>query len=100
MLLNEGAIGSVEITAEKIIIDLEGSDRKFTVMPDAVVTEPTEIADHTWKITEAGFTALSTAAAAWRSSMDGTLEGLSTAIATEVATASRRLPLKSNGLTP
>ena len=85
VLLNEGAIGSVEITAEKIIIDLEGSDRKFTVMPDSVVTEPTEIADHTWKITEAGFTALSTAAAAWRSSLDGTLEGLSTAITTEVA---------------
>ena len=85
VLLNEGAIGSVEITAEKIVIDLEGSDRKFTVMPDSVVTEATEIADHTWKITEAGFTALSTAAAAWRSSMDGTLEGLSTAITTEVA---------------
>ena len=85
VLVNEGAIGSVEITAEKIVIDLEGSDRKFTVMPDAVVTEPTEIADHTWKITEAGFTALSTAAAAWRSSMDGTLEGLSTAITTETS---------------
>ncbi len=85
VLLNEGAVGSVEITSEKVIIDLEGSDRKFTVMPDAVVTEPTEVADHTWKITEAGFAALSTAAAAWRSSMDGTLEGLSTAITTEVA---------------
>ena len=85
VLLNEGAISSVSITAEKIVIDLEGSDRKFTVMPDAVVTEATEIADHTWKITTAGFAALSTAAAAWRSSMDGTLEGLSTSITQEVA---------------
>ena len=39
------------MNSEQIIIDLEGSDRKFTVMPDAVVTEATEIADHTWKLT-------------------------------------------------
>ena len=85
VLVNEGAVGSVEIEADKIVIDLEGSDRKFNFMPDAVVTEATEIADHIWKLTEAGFAALGTAAAAWRSSMDGTLEGLSTAITTEVA---------------
>ena len=54
-------------------------------MPDAVVTEATEIADHTWKLTTASFAALSAAAATWRSSMDGTLEGLSVAITTEVA---------------
>ncbi len=85
VLVNEGAIGSVEIEADKIVIDLEGSDRKFSFMPDAVVTEATEIADHTWKLTTAGFAALGTAAALWRSSMDGTLQGLSTAIATETA---------------
>ena len=85
VLVNEGAIGSVEIEATKITIDLEGSDRKFTFMPDADVLAATEVADHTWKLTTAGFAALSTAAAAWRSSMDGTLEGLSTAITTEVA---------------
>ena len=75
----------VEYDAEKVVVDLEGSDRKFTFMPDAVVTEATEIADHTWKLTTAGFAALGTAAATWRSSMDGTLEGLSVAITTEVA---------------
>ena len=85
VLVNEGAIGSVEIEADKIVIDLEGSDRKFNFMPDAVVTEATEVADHTWKLTTAGFAALGTAAALWRSSMDGTLQGLSTAIATETA---------------
>jgi hypothetical protein len=85
VLVNEGAIGSVEIEAAKITIDLEGSDRKFTFMPDADVLAATEVADHTWKLTTAGFAALSTAAAAWRSSMDGTLQGLSTAITTEVA---------------
>ena len=85
VLLNEGAVGSVEIEADKIVIDLEGSDRKFTFMPDAVVTEATEVADHTWKLPTAGFAALSAAAATWRSSMDGTLEGLSTAITTETA---------------
>ena len=85
VLVNEGAVGSVEIESDKIVIDLEGSDRKFNFMPDAVVTEATEVADHTWKLTTADFAALGTAAAAWRSSMDGTLEGLSTAIATEVA---------------
>ena len=85
VLLNEGAIGSIEYDAEKIAIDLEGSDRKFTFLSDAVVTEVTEVADHTWKLPTASFTALSTAAGTWRSSMDGTLEGLSTAITTEVA---------------
>ena len=85
VLVNEGAIGSVEYDAEKITIDLEGSDRKFTFLSDAVVTEVTEVADHTWKLPTATFTALGTAAATWRSSMDGTLEGLSTAITTEVA---------------
>ena len=48
VLVNEGAIGSVEYDAEKITIDLEGSDRKFTFLSDAVVTEVTEVADHTW----------------------------------------------------
>jgi hypothetical protein len=85
VLLNEGAISSVEYDAEKITIDLEGSDRKFTFLSDAVVTEVTEVADHTWKLPTATFTALGTAAGTWRSSMDGTLEGLSTAITTEVA---------------
>ena len=80
VLVNEGAIGSVVIEADKIVIDLEGSDRKFTFMPDAVVTEATEIADHTWKLTTAGFAALGTAAAAWRSSLDTTLGGLNSAI--------------------
>ena len=85
VLVNEGAISSVEYDAEKITIDLEGSDRKFTFLSDAVVTEVTEVADHTWKLPTATFTALGTAAGTWRSSMDGTLEGLSTAITTEVA---------------
>ena len=85
VLINEGAVSSVEIEPEKIVIDLEGSDRKFTFLKDEVVTEVTESADHTWKLTVVGFTALGTAAGTWRSSMDGTLEGLSTAITTEVA---------------
>ena len=85
VLLNEAAIAKVEYDAEKVVVDLEGSDRLFTFMPDAVVTEATEIADHTWKLTTASFAALSAAAATWRSSMDGTLEGLSVAITTEVA---------------
>ena len=85
VLLNEAAIAKVEYDAEKIVVDLEGSDRLFTFMSDAVVTEATEIADHTWKLTTASFAALSAAAATWRSSMDGTLEGLSVAITTEVA---------------
>ena len=49
VLLNEGAIGSVEIEAAKITIDLEGSDRKFTFMPDADVLAATEVADRYWK---------------------------------------------------
>ena len=85
VLLNEGAVGSIDNGAEMIVIDLEGSDRKFTFLLDAEGTEVVESADHTWKLPTATFTALGTAAAAWRSSMDGTLEGLSTAITTEVA---------------
>ena len=41
VLLNEAAISKVEYDAEKVVIDLEGSDRLFTFMPDAVVTEAT-----------------------------------------------------------
>ena len=43
VLLNEAAISKVEYDAEKVVIDLEGSDRMFTFMPDAVVTEATEL---------------------------------------------------------
>ena len=85
ILVNEGAIGYVEITAEKIIVDLEGSDLKYAFMPDAEVTGPVEVGTQTYKITTAGFAALTAAATNWRSSMDGTLQGLSTAITNEIA---------------
>ena len=85
VLLNEGAIGKVVITAEKIIVDLEGSDLPFEFVADAEATEAKEVQDHLWALTPAGFAALTTAAAAWRSSLDGSLEGLSEAITQEVA---------------
>ena len=85
ILVNEGAIGSIEIKPDEIVIDLEGSDRKFKLSPDAEISEATEIADHNWKLTTASFDALTAAAGTWRSSMDGTLEGLSASIATEIA---------------
>ena len=85
ILVNEGAISSIEMTSEKIIIDLEGADLKFSFEPDAAVTGPVELNSHSYKLSPAGFAALGTAAAIWRSSMDGTLEGLSTAITTEIA---------------
>ena len=85
ILVNEGAISSVEMTSEKIIIDLEGADLKYSFEPDAAATGPVELNSHSYKLSTAGFAALSTAAATWRSSMDGTLEGLSTAITTEIA---------------
>ena len=67
------------------IIDLEGSDLKYSFEPDAAVTGPIELNSHSYKLSPAGFTALGTAAAVWRSSLDGTLEGLATTIATETA---------------
>ena len=85
ILVNEGAISSVEMTSEKIIIDLEGADLKYSFEPDAAATGPVELNSHSYKLSTAGFAALGTAAATWRSSMDGTLEGLSTAITTEIA---------------
>ena len=85
ILVNEGAISSVEMTSEKIIIDLEGADLKYSFEPDAAATGPVELNSHSYKLSTAGFAGLSTAAATWRSSMDGTLEGLSTAITTEIA---------------
>ena len=85
ILVNEGAISSIEMTSEKIIIDLEGADLKYSFEPDAAATGPVELNSHSYKLSTAGFAALSTAAATWRSSMDGTLEGLSTAITTEIA---------------
>ena len=85
ILINEGAISSIEMTAEQLIIDLEGSDLKYAFEPDAAVTAPVELNSHNYKLPPASFTALSAAAAIWRSSMDGTLEGLATTIATETA---------------
>ena len=85
ILVNEGAISSIEMTSEKIIIDLEGADLKYSFEPDAAATGPVELNSHSYKLSPAGFAALGTAAATWRSSMDGTLEGLSTAITTEIA---------------
>ena len=73
------------MTSEKIIIDLEGADLKYSFEPDAAATGPVELNSHSYKLSTAGFAALGTAAATWRSSMDGTLEGLSTAITTEIA---------------
>jgi len=87
VLLNEGAVGSVELGTTQITIDLAGADRPFTfnLSSDPAVVAATETADHTWALPAAAFATLSTAAGMWRSSMDGTLEGLSTAIASEVA---------------
>ena len=85
ILVNEGAISSIEMNSEQIIIDLEGSDLKYSFEPDAAATGPVELNSHSYKLSPAGFTALSTAAAIWRSSLDGTLEGLATTIATETA---------------
>ena len=85
ILVNEGAISSIEMTSEKIIIDLEGADLKYSFEPDAAATGPVELNSHSYKLSTAGFAALGTAAATWRSSLDGTLEGLSTAITTEIA---------------
>ena len=85
LLINEGAVSSVEIGADMITVDFNGEDHTYKFKPNADATGATEVASHTWEITTAGFAALSTAAATWRSSLDGTLEGLSTAITTEIA---------------
>ena len=85
ILVNEGAISSIEMTSTEIVIDLEGSDLKYAFESDATATGPVELNSHSYKLSPAGFAALGTAAAIWRSSMDGTLEGLATTIATETA---------------
>ena len=85
ILVNEGAISSIEMDSEKVLIDLEGADLKYLFELDTDATAPVELNSHTHKLPPAGFAALSAAASTWRSSMDGTLEGLSVAITTEVA---------------
>ena len=85
ILVNEGAISSIEMNSSEIVIDLEGSDLKYAFELDAAVSSPVELNSHTHKLPTAAFDALSAAAAVWRSSMDGTLEGLATSIATETA---------------
>ena len=73
------------MNSSEIVIDLEGSDLKYAFELDATVSSPVELNSHTHKLPTAAFDALSAAAAVWRSSMDGTLEGLATSIATETA---------------
>ena len=55
VLLNEGAIGKVVITADKIIVDLEGSDLPFEFVADAEATEAKEVQDHLWALTPCWF---------------------------------------------
>ena len=85
ILVNEGAISSVELTDETVLIDLEGADLKYFFEHDAAATGPVEVNSHTYKLPTASFNNLKIAAGNWRSSMDGTLESLSTAITTEIA---------------
>ena len=85
ILVNEGAISSIETTDESILIDLEGADLKYFFEHDAAATGPVEVNSHTYKLPTTSFNNLKIAAGNWRSSMDGTLESLSTAITTEIA---------------
>jgi hypothetical protein len=87
VLINEGAIGSVEHDASQIIIDLKGSDRVFIFKrsEDAEQVDPIETADRRWILPQASFDSLKAAAAIWRSSVDGELESLSSAITAEAA---------------
>ena len=87
LLINPSAISSVKYNAEEVIIQIEGDARRWRFLPsgDPDLLGPKEIADHTYELTAAGFTALSTAAGTFRESVDGTLEGLNTAITTEIA---------------
>ena len=85
ILVNEGAISSIEMTDETVLIDLEGADLKYFFEHDAAATGPVEINSHTYKLPTTSFNNLRIAAGNWRSSMDGTLESLSTAITTEIA---------------
>jgi len=86
LLINPSAISSVKYNAEEVVINIEGDARAWRFVPttDPELLGPKEIADHTYEITVAGFAALTAAAGTFRESVDGTLEGLNTAIATEV----------------
>jgi hypothetical protein len=87
LLVNTSAISSVKYTAEEIIINIQGDGRPWRFVPtaDPELLSAKEIADHTYELTAAGFAALTTSAGTFRDSVDGTLEGLNTAIVTEVA---------------
>jgi len=86
LLVNPSAISSIKHTSTEIIIQIEGDGRAWRFIPttDSELLTAKVIADHTYELTAAGFTALSTAAATLRESVDGTLEGLNTAITTEI----------------
>lgn len=87
LLLNPSAISSVKYTAEEIIINVEGDNRAWRFVPSADPEAPNskEIADHTYELSVVRFALLTTAAGTFRESVDGTLEGLNTAILTEVS---------------
>ena len=73
ILINEGAVSSVELSASEIKIDLIGSDLKYVVRLNGDLDEAKEIADHTWELPSVGFGLLTAAASSWRSSLDETL---------------------------
>ena len=72
ILVNEGAISSIEMNSEQIIIDLEGADLKYSFEPDAAATGPVELNSHNYK--RAPRVLPHSAPLPPRSSLDGTLK--------------------------
>ena len=55
ILVNEGAISSIEMTSTEIVIDLEGSDLKYAFESDATATGPVELNSHSYKLSTCWF---------------------------------------------
>ena len=80
LLLNKGAVSSIALGQKKIVIDIEGSDRKFNFLASNVTPQITKTADSTWSMPVSAFNALSVSARTWRSGSDDEFGDLSSLI--------------------
>ena len=80
VLINKGAVSSIALGQKKIVIDIEGADRKFNFLASEISPQVAKTADSTWSMPVSAFNALSVSAATWRSGSDDEFGDLSTRI--------------------
>ena len=84
LLLNPSTFSVIKISGSKISIDIEGVDSPFIFEKDDLATAVAAVSNNKWILPAVTFGNLSTAAAAYRESVDLELEDLGDSLAQEI----------------